>query len=562
MSSTLAWNKLVTAFEQLSVQAQNVHPSSAVVAVLGIYAVIHAIDLFNLLRTKSFFPRVYTTFQPFALPGVLLPTTAWSTGYTWHWVRRFQTYTRSETVQLVPIFSGISNLWTSNIDIARQVVVGANRSKFFKPEEGSRAFLMWGMNVVAADGLMWRKHRRIVGPAFGVDLYKLVWQQSRDTYNDFMHVDGWDREGRKTVDVPVIQDITLKFAFLIISNCGFGFPSTWAAPPSAKAGEITVQEALRIAADHHLLMLTVPKWAFYLPIPKLLRIRKARERLMAFMHEQVAERKAEVASAKELRSDAFTMLVKANQDEDSKYSLDDEELIGNIFVFMFAGHETTAHTLAATLAFMALHEDIQEEVVEQILDVVGSERDPIFEDYGKLDKVLAIFYEAARMFPAGHVLIREASEDTILQVPNPVGEEGTTAVPIQKGTQVSVFDSQSKWLTAGQIIVDMIGLQYNPRYCENPEEYRPSRWYGLPTDSEQFTAFSIGPRACIGRRFATVEATCFLAMLLRDWTVRPLLREGETREAWKARIMNAHIVLTLGVGDIPLRFERRSSTRI
>jgi hypothetical protein len=54
--------------------------------------------------------------------------------------------------------------------------------------------------------------------------------------------------------------------------------------------------------------------------------RLARDRLAAFMQKQVAERKAEVAAGN-TRADAFTMLVKANQDESSKYQLDDQELV-------------------------------------------------------------------------------------------------------------------------------------------------------------------------------------------------------------------------------------------
>ncbi|KAF7318973.1 hypothetical protein HMN09_00233300 [Mycena chlorophos] len=534
----------------LAAVLQEVRPASAIAAVLGVYAVLHAIDVFKLIRTTSHFPRILTLCQPLALPGVLLPTTSWSIGYSWHWVRRFQTYAQSETVELIPLISGYTNLWTNNVDIARQVVVGSHRSKFFKPEMSSQALLLWGMNLVGADGATWRKHRRVVGPAFNVDLYKLVWKQSRDTFNEFMNVDGWDRDGRRFVEVGRIQDITFKFAFLIIINCGFGVPSTWyaqsAAPPSSKSGGMSVQEALSLTAEHHLLMLTLPKWMYHLPIPKLRRLRTAREKMMSFMREQIAERKAEVTSGNELRPDAFTMLVKANQDEEEKNSLDEDELIGNVFLFMFAGHETTAHTLAAALGFLAIHPEIQDEVVAQIVEVVDPERDPVFEDYGKLDKVLATFYEAARMFPAGHVMIREATEDTVLQIPNPVGS-------------FFAFLSTAHVLNWQQIVVDMVGLQHNPRYFDKPEEYRPSRWYGLPADSEQFTAFSIGPRACLGRRFATVEATCFLTMLLRDWRVKPLLEEKETVQSWKARVMEARLGLTLGARDIPLRFERRNA---
>lgn len=39
--------------------------------------------------------------------------------------------------------------------------------------------------------------------------------------------------------------------------------------------------------------------------------------------------------------------------------------------------ETTAHTLAATLGFLGLYEEIQEEVLEQIISVVGYDRDPV-----------------------------------------------------------------------------------------------------------------------------------------------------------------------------------------
>jgi hypothetical protein len=40
---------------------------------------------------------------------------------------------------------------------------------------------------------------------------------------------------------------------------------------------------------------------------------------------------------------------------------------------------------------------------------------------------------------AGHLMIREAYEDTVLHIPNPHGQEGITTVPIPKGLQVRIF---------------------------------------------------------------------------------------------------------------------------
>ena len=95
---------------------------------------------------------------------------------------------------------------------------------------------------------------------------------------------------------------------------------------------------------------------------------EADEHLMEFMKAQVRERRAVIGStapgernADTTQTDAFTMLVKANEDEGGKFKLDDEELvrwtflqpfvlfsfwdftqppmqIGNVFIMLFAGH--------------------------------------------------------------------------------------------------------------------------------------------------------------------------------------------------------------------------------
>jgi hypothetical protein len=39
--------------------------------------------------------------------------------------------------------------------------------------------------------------------------------------------------------------------------------------------------------------------------------------------------------------------------------------------------ETTAHTLAATLGLLGLYQDVQDEILQHILDVVGPTREPV-----------------------------------------------------------------------------------------------------------------------------------------------------------------------------------------
>jgi cytochrome P450 len=117
------------------------------------------------------------------------------------------------------------------------------------------------------------------------------------------------------------------------------------------------------------------------------------------------------------------------------------------------------------------------------------------------------------------------------------------------------------------------GIDYDTKLFPNPEEFRPSRWYTADADisseisisppdsgaaSVPFTSFGIGPRACIGKKFAVVEATCFLALLLRDYKLRiGDQREGESRKMWRERRMQGRMELTFQPESIPIVLERR-----
>ncbi|KAK0452607.1 cytochrome P450 [Armillaria borealis] len=458
------------------------------------------------------------------LPGAFFRTSWWNKGADFHWARRFDLYKTGENVSIVPWLTGDPGIFTSNLDVARQVVSGSHKTDFKKGAFGTGLCCeMWGMNLFAADGDVWRKHRRVVGPVFNNKLYKSVWNQTQMTYNEML--------------------LTLS----VIAVCGFGFSIAWDEPEISEDGSMSVQEALRIVTDNSALAFA-PKWVAVSVTSgfSFRDYRMGQEQLSKFLKEQVIRRRAAILHDEidASKSDTvFDLLIKARENEEGKYSMNSEELIGNAFIMLFAGHETAAQSLAATLGFLAVHDEIQEEVYQEIKSVLSDHPDPRFEDHTKLEKVLAVFYEALRMFPPGHVLIREAAKDTVINVPKPVGQEGTIPIPIPKGFQV---------------MVDMVGIQYNPRYFDEPEKYKPSRWYGTSNESDSFTAFSI---ACIGRKFATTQAVCFLTLLLRDWMVKPILRDGETKEAWANRVLDASIVITLGVRDVPLTFSRRCDVR-
>lgn len=305
--------------------------------------------------------------------------------------------------------------------------------------------------------------------------------------------------------------------------------------------EASLQQAIAEVAKLMVPWAMLPSWIFKYPNAEMKRVDYVFNHFQNTMKEKIAARKSEIAGGdfamKIKQKDLFTRILQANTG-DGTTTLDDDEVLGNTFAFMFAGHETTASSMAITLALLALHPKEQAWAYDAVAQATQN-GDPLFADYNTLLPVQACFYEAVRLYPPGYVAIRESSRDDIFTIPGVQhGKQSQVCVP--NGTLV---------------IVDMIGANRNSRHFPSPSEFKPSRWEG---STESFLGFSVGPRACLGRKFATVEAVCFLALMLRDWKVEPLLSDGETQSEWKKRFLDVQLGATLTVQSVPLKVTRRT----
>ena len=104
---------------------------------------------------------------------------------------------------------------------------------------------------------------------------------------------------------------------------------------------------------------------------------------------------------------------------------------------------------------------------------------------------------------------------------------------------------------------DAFNTDYDPRLFPDPERYDPSRWYGVQNETD-LTYFGLGPRACLGRKFALVVAASLMTCLLRDWKFEVPLRDGETKAQWRERVMQGKYAgLGFGVHHIPVKMSRR-----
>ncbi|KAJ7152014.1 cytochrome P450 [Mycena filopes] len=503
---------------------------------LAIYAIRKVSEFRANARKLSNLPGLRSLFSPASLFGVFIPTYSWNPGPSWQWEWRNQIYSKHglQTISVIPYLSGAPQFYTISMEVARQCL--SVKGAFMKPAVAGAVLSLWGKNLFTENGSEWSRHRRIMNPAFTSETNALVWSEAAVLYQQMMQSEEWPKG--PDVVIPAINELTNKFALLLIARCGFGQHIDWDMPPPASG--MPFGTALLIVARSHILRLIAPRWIYKLPIKRLRDVETAYTSLAAFMRTLITTRRdelfAEGAGAAQ-HKDVFRLMIRASEGQ-GKLEMTDEELTGNTFLMLFAGHETTARALDAAIGFLALYEDIQEEVYEEIRQVMAADGKLNFKDRSRLIKVQSCFVEAARLFPAAHMLFRETTDTVVLKTDEEDGHGGQ--IILEPGSTV---------------VIDMVGLHYNAKIFPDPEEFRPSRWY--EASENNFTMFSMGSRACIGRRFALTEGVAFLANLLRDWKLHIVLSPGETRAQWRARVMTGVVTMTFGVGEVPVRVTRR-----
>ena len=165
-----------------------------------------------------------------------------------------------------------------------------------------------------------------------------------------------------------------------------------------------------------------------------------------------------------------------------------------------AGHETVASAMEWAAHLLATHPDVQDRVAAEAAAVLAGPGTPTLADLARLPLARAVLDETLRLYPPAWVVTRRATEDDEL-----AGHR------LPAGTLVIV----SPWVR-----------HRDPAVWDDPARFDPDRFLdadpgaGRPTAA--YLPFGIGPRLCIGRDFALLEATLLLARLTLRWRLAPV----------------------------------------
>jgi len=414
--------------------------------------------------------------------------------------------------------------------------------------------------VVTTEDEDWKRHRKVSAPAFSERNNKLVWQETARIVNEIFAEWG-DKE---SVSIKHIVDITLPIALLVISAAGFGRRISWredtdAKPPPGHA--LTFKRSITTVCSNLVLKFILPEWAMGLT-SKWSRVRLGFHELETYMKEMIEQRQKDLGQLDDEEdhnsSDLFHSLLAASEAEaaSGEPSLTPKELMGNIFIFLLAGHETTAHALGYSFGLLACYPDEQQKLYDHVMSVVSNGRLPSYEDMHSLTRPLAVMYEALRLFPPVLGPTKKAAQDTTLST-HASSQENL------KGASSTQDRRRTVIIPKGSIVtIHATGLHYNPRYWEDPYEFKPDRFLGN-YNKDAFVPFAVGPRACLGRRFSETEAVAVITMMILRYKIELnpdlfTIIPGESPRATRERLLKAKQVLTLAPDNLPLLFRRRT----
>ncbi|MFE1171217.1 cytochrome P450 [Streptomyces sp. NPDC058773] len=349
-------------------------------------------------------------------------------------------------------------------------------------EEVRQAF---GNGLLTSQDADYRRQRRLVQPLFTkrrVDGYA-----SAVTTESAGLAERWRTADGATVDlVPEMNRLALR----TVSRILFGLDAEAAVDAIHRCAPVINAYVVRRAY----VPVKIPReW----PTPGNQRARAATDELNALCDRIVADRRAARESAGDgddgdgAGEDLLSLLAAAGNDEDG--SLDATEVREQVLIFLLAGHETTATSLAFTLHLLARHPEEQTRVRAELDRVLG-DRTPTADDLDRLPYLTQALKESMRLYPAAPVISRRAVAAT---------EIGGFRIPA--GADVVV----APWVT-----------HRHPDLWADPERFDPRR-FAPEREAERhryaWFPFGGGPRACIGQHFSMLESVLALAVLLRAY---------------------------------------------
>ncbi|XP_015250362.1 PREDICTED: cholesterol 24-hydroxylase-like [Cyprinodon variegatus] len=344
--------------------------------------------------------------------------------------------------------------------------------------------------VTARDHEVWYKQRRIMDPAFS----SLYLRGLMGTFNERAEklMDKLSELADNNTEANMLQlvnGVTLD----VIAKVAFGVDLDLLSnkSPFPKAIEACLKGMVYHIRDSSF-RFNPKNWPFINEVREACRLLRTTGALW------IHDRKAAMQNGEDVPKDILTQIIKTSSTEEIMTAEDEELMLDNFVTFFIAGQETTANQLAFCIMELARHPEILAKVTNEVDDVIGMKQEISYDDLGKLIYLSQVLKETLRIYPTAPGTSRDVHGDM---------EIDGIHLP---GGFTCMFSS----FATGRM----------EKFFKDPLKFDPDRFHpDAPRPYYCYYPFSLGPRSCLGKNFAQMEAKVVMAKLLQrfDFSLVP-----------------------------------------
>ncbi|PSB47056.1 cytochrome P450 [Chroococcidiopsis thermalis] len=211
-------------------------------------------------------------------------------------------------------------------------------------------------------------------------------------------------------------------------------------------------------------------------------MKQRQHHVRALLQAEIEERRA-----KDIKGRDVLSLMMAARDENGQ-AMTDEELKDELLTILFAGHETTATTLAWALYQIHQHPDVRDRLLHE-LDSLG-EFAPM--KIAQLPYLSAVCQETLRMYPVIPVIFPRITK-------SPTKIAGY------------LFEAQTALMPSIYLV------HYREDLYPNAKQFQPERFLERQYSPSEYLPFGGGSRRCLGYALAGLEMKLVLATILSKY---------------------------------------------
>lgn len=192
-----------------------------------------------------------------------------------------------------------------------------------------------------------------------------------------------------------------------------------------------------------------------------------------------------------------------------KIELTDDDMTAQAFLFFLGGFETVSTQMCFIAYELAVNPEIQEKLRQEVFHTQKvCQNNLTYEALMNMKYMDMVVTESMRKWPNGIALDRVCTKPFTIHPENP----DEKPVYLQKGSVV---------------VIPIYGIHRNPEFYSDPDRFDPERFNDENKKNVKpysYLPFGLGPRGCLGSRFALLEIKCLFYYLLATFEVVPVDR--------------------------------------